>query len=353
MQRTLKPILDRKIRFALVGCGRIAKNHVSALDQLSHDCELVDICDVNAAALGSLSQKVKANHHENISDMLHKTTADCVILTTPSGLHPEQTILAAQSMKHVITEKPMALHLNDGLQMVEACQNAEVTLFVVKQNRHNPTLEKLKRAIINDRFGRICSVAVNVFWTRPQEYYDSATWRGTWKFDGGALMNQASHYVDLLDWLIGPVESVMAYTGTLLRDIEVEDSAAVALNWKNGALGTINVSMLTHPKNLEGSITIIGETGTVKVGGIALNEILHWEFANHEVEDAEVQNVNYEARNVYGNGHFRYYNKVIDFLRGKKVVVTDGGEGLKSLELLIAMYSSATHGRRVFLPLEN
>ena len=131
MQRTLKPILDRKIRFALVGCGRIAKNHVSALDQLSHDCELVDICDVNAAALGSLSQKVKANHHENISDMLHKTTADCVILTTPSGLHPEQTILAAQSMKHVITEKPMALHLNDGLQMVEACQNAEVTLFVV------------------------------------------------------------------------------------------------------------------------------------------------------------------------------------------------------------------------------
>ncbi len=162
--------------------------------------------------------------------------------------------------------------------MVRACDDAGVRLFVVKQNRRNRTLQLLKRAVSQERFGRIYMVTVNVFWTRPQSYYDSAAWRGTWEFDGGAFMNQASHYVDLLDWLIGPVESVMAYTGTLARNIEVEDTGVAALKWRNGAMGSINVTMLTYPKNLEGSITILGEKGTVRVGGVAVNEIQHWEF---------------------------------------------------------------------------
>ena len=236
--------------------------------------------------------------------------------------------------------------------MVEACDKAGVRLFVVKQNRRNDTLQLLKRAVEQKRFGSIYSVAVNVFWTRPQAYYDSAKWRGTWEFDGGAFMNQASHYIDLLDWLIGPVESVMAYTGTLARDIEVEDSGVAAIRWRSGAMGTLNVTMLTYPQNLEGSITILGEKGTVRVGGVAVNEIQHWEFADQRPEDATIRQASYATTSVYGFGHPLYYDNVIQTLRGEAEPETDGREGLKSLELLIGLYLSARDGRRVALPLE-
>jgi UDP-N-acetyl-2-amino-2-deoxyglucuronate dehydrogenase len=190
-------------------------------------------------------------------------------------------------------------------------------------------------------------VNVNVFWSRPQSYYDSAKWRGTWEFDGGAFMNQASHYVDLLDWMIGPVESVHAYTATLARDIEVEDTGVMAVRWRSGALGTMNVTMLTYPKNLEGSITVIGENG-----GVAVNEIQHWEFADKRPEDDRVKEASYQTTSVYGFGHPVYYENVINALRGEAEPETDGREGLKSLELLIATYLSARDGRRVTLPLE-
>lgn len=251
-----------------------------------------------------------------------------------------------------MTEKPMATHWHDGVQMVKACDDAGVWLFVVKQNRRNATLQLLKSAVERNRFGRIYAVAINVFWARPQEYYDSALWRGTWEFDGGAFMNQASHYIDLLDWLIGPVESVMAYTGTLARNIEVEDSGAACIKWRNGALGTFNVSMLTYPKNLEGSITIIGECGTVRIGGVAVNKIEHWEFAEPHPDDDKVRAASYETTSVYGFGHPLYYNNVISTLRGESEPEADGREGLKSLELLIAIYQSARDGRKVSLPLD-
>jgi UDP-N-acetyl-2-amino-2-deoxyglucuronate dehydrogenase len=202
------------------------------------------------------------------------------------------------------------------------------------------------------RFGKIYSVAVNVFWTRPQEYYDSAKWRGTWEFDGGALMNQASHYIDLLDWLIGPVESVMAYTATLARDIEVEDGGVVALRWRSGAMGTVNVTMLTYPKNMEGSITILGERGTARIGGVAVNEIQVWAFDEPSSEDIEIANFSYQTTSVYGFGHSLYYDNVIKTLRGEAEPETDGREGLKTLELLIAMYLSSRDGKRITLPLE-
>lgn len=236
--------------------------------------------------------------------------------------------------------------------MVDACDRAGVHLFVVKQNRRNATLQLLKRAVEDKRFGRIYTVAVNVFWSRPQSYYDAAKWRGTWEFDGGAFMNQASHYIDLLDWLIGPVESVMAYTGTLARDIEVEDTGVAALRWRSGAMGTLNVTMLTYPKNFEGSITILGEKGSVRVGGLAVNEIQHWEFADQRPEDNDVMSASYETTSVYGFGHPLYYQNVIKVLRGEAEPETDGREGIKSLELLVAMYRSARDGRRVALPLE-
>jgi UDP-N-acetyl-2-amino-2-deoxyglucuronate dehydrogenase len=195
-------------------------------------------------------------------------------------------------------------------------------------------------------------VNINVFWTRPQSYYDSAAWRGTWEFDGGAFMNQASHYVDLLDWLIGPVESVQAYTATLARNIQVEDTGVVSIRWRTGALGSMNVTVLTYPKNLEGSITIIGEKGTARVGGVAVNRIDHWEFAEPHPDDAAVELASYETTSVYGFGHPLYYDNVIQSLRGEAVPDTDGREGLHSLEILIATYLSARDGRRVALPLE-
>jgi UDP-N-acetyl-2-amino-2-deoxyglucuronate dehydrogenase len=236
--------------------------------------------------------------------------------------------------------------------MVQACDTEGVHLFVVKQNRLNATLQLLKTAIAKKRFGRIYMVNVNVFWTRPQEYYDSARWRGTWEFDGGAFMNQASHYIDLLDWLVGPIESVHSYTATLERNIEVEDTGVANVKWRSGALGSVNVTMLTYPKNLEGSITILGEKGTVKLGGVAVNQVLHWEFDSADEDDSKIADASYETTSVYGFGHARYYKNVINVLRGSERAETDGREGLRSLETLIAMYTSARDGRRVSLPLE-
>ena len=236
--------------------------------------------------------------------------------------------------------------------MVEACDKAGVRLFVVKQNRRNTTLQLLKRAMEQKRFGRVYMVQINVFWSRPQAYYDQDAWRGTWEFDGGALMNQASHYVDLLDWLIGPIADVQAMTATLGRDIEVEDTAVMNVRWRSGALGSMSVTMLTYPKNLEGSITIIGEKGTVRVGGVAVNEIQHWEFADPHEDDALLGQASYETTSVYGFGHPLYYDNVIRVLRGEMEPDTDGREGLRSLELLIAAYLSARDGQRVSLPLQ-
>lgn len=345
-------ILDRKIKFALVGCGRISANHIGAIKEHAPDCELVAVCDIDSDKLNAVVTVTGAQGYSNLIEMLDAGGFDAVILSTPSGLHPRQAELVAASGLHVISEKPMATRWVDGLSMVRACDTAGVRLFVVKQNRSNKTIQMLKHALDTKRFGRIYSVACNVFWTRPQEYYNSAQWRGTWEFDGGAFMNQASHYVDLLEWLIGPVESVQSYTATLARDIAVEDSGVVAIKWRSGALGTMNVSMLTYPKNYEGSITILGETGTVRVGGVAVNQIEHWEFADQLAIDDEIKQANYETTSVYGFGHPLYYANIIKTLRGKEEPQIDGREGLKSLELLIAIYLSARDGKKVCLPLE-
>jgi len=352
MSKPDAPILDRRIRFALVGCGRIARNHLSALEGTRDQAELVAVCDVDAAAMREAASKNGARGYGSLTALLAESDPDVVVLATPSGLHPEQAIQIAQAGRHVMTEKPMATRWEDGKRMVQACDNAGVRLFVVKQNRYNATLQLAKRAVMAHRFGRIYMVTLNVFWTRPQSYFDSAKWRGTWEFDGGAFMNQASHYVDLLDWLIGPVESVYAYTATLARDIQVEDTGVAAVRWRTGALGSVNVTMLTYPKNLEGSITIIGEKGTVRIGGVAVNEIQHWEFAEPAPEDELVKNASYGTTSVYGFGHPAYYDNVIKVLRGEAEPQTDGREGLRSLEILIAIYRSARDGTRVSLPLE-
>jgi UDP-N-acetyl-2-amino-2-deoxyglucuronate dehydrogenase len=352
MFRARKPITDRPIRLAIVGCGRISANHFGAVEKHKDRIQLAAICDTDTAVLRAAEAKYGVTGYTSHHELLRSADVDLVALCTPSGMHPQQAIDVARAGRHVMTEKPMATRWNDGLRMVRECDDAGVYLFVVKQNRRNATLQLLKRAMEKRRFGRIHMVTINVFWSRPQSYYDSAKWRGTWEFDGGALMNQASHYIDLVDWLIGPVESVQAYVATLARDIQVEDTATVGVRWRSGALGSINVTMLTYPKNLEGSITIIGEKGTVRVGGVAVNEIQHWEFADSDPDDDLVKSASYETTSVYGFGHPLYYDNVIKVLRGEATPETDGREGLRSLELLIASYLSARDGRRVALPLE-
>jgi UDP-N-acetyl-2-amino-2-deoxyglucuronate dehydrogenase len=346
------PIKDRRIRFALVGTGRIAEKHFEAFGKHAERAELVAVCDTDAEALRRATLMTGAPGFASLHEVLANSNADVIVLCTPSGLHAEQTVQSAAAGRHVVTEKPMATRWHDGKAMVAACDKAGVQLFVVKQNRQNSTIQLLKRALDRRRFGRVYMVTVNVFWSRPQAYYDSAKWRGTWEFDGGAFMNQASHYVDLLDWLIGPVESVQAYTATLARHIEVEDTGVATVRWRSGALGSVNVTMLTYPKNLEGSITVIGEKGTVRVGGLAVNEILHWEFAELDPDDEQVRSATYETNSVYGHGHPVYYDNVIRALRGEARPETDGREGLRSLELLIGIYLSARDGRPVGLPLE-
>ena len=342
----------RKIRIAVVGCGRVSRNHFYAINALNKEFELVSFCETDTKVREDYKRELNIPGYSDLESMLVTEKLDLVSLCTPSGIHPQQTILSAKHKVHILTEKPMATRWSDGKNMVKACDEAGVRLFVVKQNRFNSTLQLLKKAIVQKRFGKIHLVSVNVFWTRPQSYYDQGSgWRGTWEFDGGALMNQASHYIDLLDWLIGPVEKVQAMI-TTSRDIEVEDTGILNIKWRNGALGSLSTTMLTYPENFEGSITILGEKGTVRVGGVALNKIQSWKFSDRKGYDKKVMEVNYEPTSVYGFGHQKYYENVASVLLGKAKDAIDGREGLNSLELLIAAYISARDGKIVSLPLD-
>jgi UDP-N-acetyl-2-amino-2-deoxyglucuronate dehydrogenase len=352
MDHSLPVVNDRKITFAVVGCGRISRNHFDAIRHHGEYCTLAGVCDADSRALEEAVSVTGAKPYKSLSQLLAECKADVVVLCTPSGLHSRQTVKIAEAGRNIITEKPMATRWEDGKRMVAACDEARVRLFVVKQSRHNRVLQLLKKAIDERRFGRIHLVNVNVFWTRSQQYYDSAKWRGTWEYDGGAFMNQASHYVDLAEWLIGPVESLYAYTATLGRNIEVEDAGVLSLRWRNGALGSVNVTMLTYPQNFEGSITILGEKGTVRIGGVALNEVQHWVFADAREDDAAIMQAS-PRTGVIGSGHAPYYENVIRVLHGEADAETDGREGLKTLEVLIGTYLSARDGKRISLPLEH
>lgn len=336
-----------KINCAIVGCGRISKLHFNAILS-NNNFNLVTICDNNKKRLKEHELRYKLKGYHNLKKMLQNEDLDLVILCTPSGLHSKQTILCAKNKLNVVSEKPMATNWIDGLLMVKACKNAKVKLFVVKQNRYNPTIQVLKKAIDEKRFGKIHMVQTNVFWNRPQKYYDQDSWRGTWKLDGGAFMNQASHYVDLLDWLIGPIDKIHSMLSTF-RNIEVEDTGVLNIKWKNGALGSMSVTMLTHDKNFEGSITIIGERGTARVGGIAINEIQYWNFKKKKKTDNKILKNNYKVKSVYGQGHRLYYQNVANALNGKSKALTDGNEGLKSLKILAAIYMSYKKNRVIKL----
>jgi len=339
-----------EFKIALVGCGRISKNHFEALRKVE-SLTLTAVCDIVPERARAAADQEGVQCFTSYEEMLRNADCNVVSVCTPSGLHSVQGALAARAGKHVITEKPMAITLGQADELVRACDDAGVFLFVVKQNRLNPPIQLLRRAVDKGRFGRIYLANTTVRWQRPQDYYDAAPWRGTWEFDGGAIMNQASHYVDLIQWLVGPVESVMAKTATQARRIEAEDSGVALLKFRSGALGVIEVNVLTYPRNLEGSITILGEKGSVKIGGTAVNRVEHWLFADYDDDDKLVDSANTNPPNVYGYGHEGYYRNVLAVLRGEAQPQTDGRAGRKSLELILGIYESAKIGREVPIPL--
>lgn len=342
------------INFAILGCGRIAKRHAELLGKGQiKGARLAAVCDIQGERADAFGATYGVPAFHSIEDMLARPDIDVVSVLTPSGMHAEHAIAVAAARKHVVVEKPMALTLSDANAMIEACDANGVRLFVVKQNRFNVPVVKAREALDAGRFGQLVLGTVRVRWCRDQSYYDHDSWRGTWAQDGGVLSNQASHHVDMLSWFMGDVESVHARGITALARIEAEDTAVATIKFRNGALGIVEATSATRPKDMEGSLSVLGSGGSVEIAGFSVNKIRTWQFSEPVPSDADVMDkYSVNPPNVYGFGHQAYYEHVVDcFVNGTEALV-DGHQGRQSLELIMALYESIASGREVTLPLQ-
>lgn len=338
-----------KIKFALTGCGRICPKHIESLKNIP-DVSIVAVCDIIEEKAKRFASMLQVPYYTDYLKMIDAEDIDVVNILTPSGMHWKMAIEAMNRGKHVIVEKPMALKITHADKMIEAADKNGVRLFVVKQNRFNVAVIKAREAFEKNRFGKLVLGTVRVRWSRDQSYYNQDSWRGTWENDGGALTNQASHHIDLLQWFFGEVESVMAMTATALVNIEAEDTGVAVLRFKSGALGVIEATTATRPKDLEGSLSVLGENGTVEIGGFAVNKIKTWNFKNETAEDRDIiSKYGENPPNVYGFGHEAYFRHVTGSLKTGKSALVEGLEGRKSLEIINAIYESAFTGKQVFI----
>jgi predicted dehydrogenase len=339
------------LKFALVGCGRIAHRHADLLSSGQvRGAALAAVCDVIPERARTFGEKYRVPSFTDFHEMARTVATDVFSVLTPSGYHAAHAIALASYGKHVVVEKPMALTLDDADEMIRACDRHGIKLFVVKQNRFNVPVVKLREAVTGGRFGKLVMGTVRVRWCRKQDYYDQDPWRGTWALDGGVLANQASHHVDLLEWMMGPVESVFARATTALVDIEAEDTAVVTLQFRNGALGVIEATTATRPADLEGSLSVLGERGSVEIGGFAVNELKTWRFAESQPgDDRVIKEFSVNPPNVYGFGHQAYYEHVVRCIEQNLPGLVDGLEGRKSLELISAIYESIETGNETIL----
>lgn len=339
------------LKFALVGCGRIAKRHSEILGGGGIEgAELVAVCDLVEDKARNIGEQFKVPYFADMHEMIAQCNIDVITILTESGNHARHVTDLAQYGKHLVVEKPMALTLDDADAMINACDKNGCKLFIIKQNRFNVPVVKLRSALDAGRFGKLVLGTVRVRWARHQPYYDQAPWRGTWAMDGGVLTNQASHHVDMLEWMMGDVESVFAKATTALANIEAEDTAVVTIKFKNGALGIIEATTATRPTNVEGSISILGEKGIVVVGGIAVNKMMTWIFEDEIEGDSKVlEKYSVNPPNVYGFGHQAYYENVVDCISNGKQNLIDGLAGRKSIELISAIYESVETGKEVSL----
>jgi len=339
------------LKLALIGCGRIAKRHseLLGLKQIK-GAELAAVCDSVFDKAKKIGLLFDVPAYADMDEMMQNENIDVAVVLTPSGLHAEHVINLAKYGKDIMVEKPMALTLDDADAMIEACDKNSCRLFVIKQNRFNVPVVKLREAHQAKRFGKLILGTVRVRWARHQPYYDQDAWRGTWAMDGGVLTNQASHHVDLLEWMMGDVESVFALTTTALADIEAEDTAVVTVKFKSGALGIIEATTAARPRDLEGSISVLGEKGSVVIGGFAVNKMECWAFEEELEGDKKVlEQFSVNPPNVYGFGHQAYYEHVVECISDGGKNLVDGLQGRKSIELISAIYESVETGKEVFL----
>ncbi len=342
------------INFAILGCGRIAKRHAELLGtgQIK-GARLVAVCDIQQDRADAFGSTYGVRGFQSIDEMLARDDIDVVSILTPSGMHAEHAIRVAGARKHVVVEKPMALTLADANAMIEACDANGVRLFVVKQNRFNVPVVKAREALDAGRFGQLVLGTVRVRWCRDQSYYDHDSWRGTWAQDGGVLSNQASHHVDMLSWFMGDVESVHARGITALAKIEAEDTAVATIKFRSGALGIVEATSATRPKDMEGSLSVLGSGGSVEIAGFSVNKIRTWQFMKPLGSDADMmEKYSVNPPNVYGFGHQAYYEHVVDCFANGTEALVDGHQGRQSLELIMALYESIASGKEVQLPLK-
>jgi len=339
------------VRIGLVGCGRIAKRHADLLGNGNiKNAELAAVCDIKEDRAKEYNETYKVPCYFDMHKMMENEDIDLIAVLTPSGMHARNVLDLVKYKKHILVEKPMALTLDDSDSMIRACDENNIKLFVVKQNRFNVPVRKLRQALEDGRFGKLVLGTVRVRWCRTQDYYDQDSWRGTWAQDGGVFANQASHHIDLLEWIMGDVDSVFAKSSTALVDIETEDTGVAILKFRNGAIGIVEATTAARPVNLEGSISILGETGTVEIGGFAVNEMKTWKFADKQDDENEIfEKYSVNPPDVYGFGHKEYYDNVIDSIVNNKRSLVDGLQGRRSLELINAFYESIETGKEVNL----
>jgi len=334
----------KKLKFAIIGCGRISYKHIEALINNVKEAELAAVCDiVEEKAIERKRQYEEAIENANVKvytdyiKMLDNEEIDAVSICTESGYHAKHSIDCLKRGKHVLVEKPMALSIKDADEMIKLARDNNLKLGVCHQNRFNPPIQKLRRAIEEGRFGKLINGTARILWTRDDNYYKQAPWRGTKELDGGTLMNQCIHNIDLLQWMMGSeVERIHCERGTFLRNIEMEDFGAILIRFKNGTIGIVEGSACVYPKNLEETLSIFGEKGTVIIGGLAVNEIKTWQFADERDYDKEDDST--EVDNVYGKGHTPLYKDFIDAINHNKEPLINGEEGKKAMEIILRAY---------------
>lgn len=334
------------LRFAFLGCGAIANKHVTALSYLD-GVELVAVSDLNLEAAEAFAGKHGVRSYEDPREMIQENDIDIVSILTPSGFHAKNILDLVDCGTHFVVEKPMALRLDDADKIIRSCAEQNTKVFVVQQNRFNPPVQALKAAIDAGRFGKMVMGSVRVYWCRRQEYYDSKQWRGTWALDGGVTSNQASHHIDMLEWIMGDVVSVMAMTETRLADIEVEDTSCALLRFASGALGVIQATTATRPTDLEGSLTVLGEKASVEIGGFFMNKLKTWQFSEPIADDETIFETHGSNPNIFAWNHAEYLRNVVGAIQSNSMGLVEGLNGRRSLELITAIYESSETGKEV------
>ena len=336
-----------KLKFAIVGCGRISERHAQHIQKLAH---LAAVCDIKIERAKWLAETYGGNYYEMIDDLLQKEKdIEVVSICTPNGLHAEHTIKALKAGKHVLCEKPMAIRVRDCERMILEAEKANRKLFIVKQNRYNPPVVALKKIIDEGKLGRILNVQVNCFWNRNREYYLNSDWKGKKDLDGGTLFTQFSHFIDLIYWLIGDVKEISVLTRNFLHHnlIEFEDTGVIILEFDQGAIGTINYTVNSYKKNMEGSITIFGEKGTIKIGGQYLNTLEYYNIEDCFIEKLEESRPPNEYGTYQGSmsNHDKVYENVLDVINNNGAIATSGLEGLKTVQIIEKIYAKAKINR--------